>query len=58
MSQPDPLAEYVRQTVATDLQPDEVAALVAWYTALSKAVASIPAQDLKRVEPPLHSVPQ
>jgi hypothetical protein len=61
MAAPDPPAlpdAYVRRTIATELAPEEVAALVAWYEVLSAAVARFPADDLRRTEPPLRSVPR
>jgi len=49
---------YVRQTIAAELASDDVAALVAWYASLSAGVARFPADDLRRTEPPLRSVPR
>jgi len=49
---------YVRQTIAAELTADDVAALAAWYAGLSGSVARFPADDLRRAEPPLRSVPR
>jgi len=49
---------YVRQTIATELTSDEVAALAAWYAGLAGGVARFAADDLRRAEPPLRSVPR
>jgi hypothetical protein len=57
---PEPLAEHVRHVVtsAIELTPEEVDGLAAAYAALSRAVRGFPEQDLRRVEPPLRSVPR
>jgi hypothetical protein len=57
---PDPLAEHIRQTVTAnvELTPDEVNALVATYSALARSVRGFPEAELRRVEPPLRSVPR
>jgi hypothetical protein len=61
MAVPQPSAlpdAYVRQTIGAELAADDVAALVAWYAVLSAGVARFPADDLRRAEPPLRSVPR
>jgi hypothetical protein len=49
--------EEIRRLIGADASDAEVAALIDWYTAQAKLVAAFPAEDLKRVEPPLHSIP-
>jgi hypothetical protein len=49
--------EEVRQIVGVELSDAEAEALAAWYANLARAVAAYPAEDLKRIEPPLRSVP-
>jgi hypothetical protein len=36
---------------------DEAEALSRWYASIANKVAEYPAQDLKRAEPPLRSMP-
>jgi hypothetical protein len=57
---PDPLAEHIRQVVTSnvELTPAEVDALVATYSALARAVRGFPEQEVRRIEPPLRSVPR
>ena len=47
----------VRQIIGSPLSDAEAGGLAEWYAALSRGVAAFPESDLKRVEPPLRSVP-
>jgi len=49
--------DEVRQIVGVELSDAEAEALAAWYATLARSVAAFPAEDLKRTEPPLRSVP-
>jgi hypothetical protein len=49
--------EEMRHIVGADLSDAEAEALAAWYANLARSVAAFPADDLKRVEPPLRSLP-
>ena len=49
--------EEVRQIVGVELSDTEAEALAAWYANLARSVAAFPAEDLKRIEPPLRSIP-
>lgn len=49
--------QRVREVVGAELSDDEADALIAISTAMSRAVAAMPAMELKGVEPPLRSVP-
>jgi hypothetical protein len=49
--------EEIRRLIGAEASHSEVLALIDWYTAQAKLVADFPAEDLKRVEPPLRSVP-
>jgi hypothetical protein len=49
--------EEIRRLIGADVSQGELQALIDWYTAQARLVAAFPAEDLKRVEPPLRSVP-
>jgi cytochrome c553 len=49
--------EEMRHIVGADLSDAEAEALAAWYANLARSVAAFPGDDLKRVEPPLRSLP-
>jgi hypothetical protein len=49
--------EHIRQIVGAALSDQDAEALAGWYAGFSRGVAAFPAQDLKRVEPPLRSTP-
>ena len=49
--------DEVRQIVGIALSDTEAEALATWYAALARSVAAFPAEDLRRTEPPLRSVP-
>lgn len=50
--------ELVKQLIGVELTDDrETSALVDWYANLARSVAAFPQADLKKVEPPLRSVP-
>jgi hypothetical protein len=49
--------EEVRRIVGVDLSDAEAEALAAAYAAIARSVAAFPADDLKRTEPPLRSIP-
>ncbi len=47
----------MQRLLGVELTIDEAEALAAWYSSLARGVAAFPAADLRRVEPPLRSVP-
>ncbi len=47
----------VRRVVGVALSDAEVQALATYYANLARSVAAFPAEDLKRIEPPLRSIP-
>jgi hypothetical protein len=49
--------EEIRRLIGADMSQQELQALIDWYTAQAKLVADFNADDLKRVEPPLRSMP-
>ena len=49
--------DEVRQIVGGELSDAEAEALATWYANLVGSVAAFPAEELKRTEPPLRSVP-
>lgn len=49
--------QVVKEIIGAELTEQEVAALVEWYANLARGVAAFPGADLKKVEPPLRSVP-
>ncbi|HYW90724.1 MAG TPA: hypothetical protein VFB50_23345 [Chloroflexota bacterium] len=49
--------ECVRGILGAELSDEEADALVATSSALSKAVAAMPRQELRQVDPPLRSIP-
>jgi cytochrome c553 len=49
--------DEIRQMVGVELSEQDAEALAAWYAGFARGVAAFPAADLKRVEPPLRSVP-
>ena len=49
--------DAIRQVVGVELSDQDAEALAGWYAGFSRGVAGFPAEDLKRVEPPLRSVP-
>ena len=51
------LPQRVREIVGVELTDQEADGLAAWYAGLARGVAAFSATDLKRVEPPLRSVP-
>jgi hypothetical protein len=50
------LPQHVRDVVGVELSDQAAEALVNWYAGFARGVAAFPADDLKRVEPPLRSV--
>jgi hypothetical protein len=50
-------AEVVKQVIGVELTDQEASALIDWYAHLARSVAAFPQADLKKVEPPLRSVP-
>ena len=49
--------DEVRRVVGVELTDAEVEALATYYANLARSVAAFPAEDLKRTEPPLRSIP-
>ena len=49
--------EEIRGIVGVELSEQDAEALAAWYANFARGVAAFPAADLRRVEPPLRSVP-
>ncbi|HLZ28262.1 MAG TPA: hypothetical protein VKV73_13165 [Chloroflexota bacterium] len=49
--------DEIRRVVGLELAEQDVEALAGWYAGFARGVAGFPADDLKRVEPPLRSVP-
>jgi len=49
--------DEIRRVLGIELEEREVEALAGWYAGFARGVAAFPAADLKRVEPPLRSVP-
>jgi len=49
--------QEMQRLLGVELTIDEAEALAAWYSSLARGVAAFPAADLRRVEPPLRSVP-
>ena len=49
--------EEVRRIIGGDLSDAEAEALATYYANLARGVAAFPADDLKRTEPPLRSIP-
>jgi hypothetical protein len=49
--------EEVRRIVGVELTDGEAEALATYYANLADGVAAFPADDLKRTEPPLRSIP-
>ena len=47
----------MRQIVGVELSDAEAEALATYYTNLARSVAAFPAEDLRRTEPPLRSIP-
>ena len=55
---PEPaFGRMVKEIIGAELTDQEVSALVEGYATLARSVAAFPGADLKRVEPPLRSVP-
>jgi len=55
---PEPaLGQVVKEVIGDEATDQDVAALVEWYANLARSVAAFPRADLKKVEPPLRSVP-
>ena len=55
---PEPTSgQMVKEIIGAELTDQEVSALVQGYATLALSVAAFPGADLKRVEPPLRSVP-
>ncbi len=52
-----PSNDEIRQVVGIELSEQDAEALRGWYASFARGVAAFPAADLKRVEPPLRSVP-
>ena len=48
--------DMVRLLVGVEVDDTTAAALIEWYTNLSRGIAAFPEADLKGVEPPLHSI--
>jgi hypothetical protein len=54
----EPLSkDEIRTIVGIELSDQDAEALAGWYAGFARGVAAFPADDLKRVEPPLRSVP-
>jgi hypothetical protein len=54
----EPLSkDEIRAIVGIELSDQDAEALAGWYAGFARGVAAFPADDLKRVEPPLRSVP-
>jgi cytochrome c553 len=51
------MEDEVRRVVGVALSDAEVEALAAYYATLARSVAAFPADDLRRTEPPLRSIP-
>jgi hypothetical protein len=49
--------EEVRRIVGVELSDPEAEALATYYANLARSVAAFPAEELKRTEPPLRSIP-
>ena len=49
--------DEVRRIVGVELTDAEAEALATYYANLARSVAPFPAEDLKRTEPPLRSIP-
>jgi len=49
--------EEVRRIVGVELSDAEAEALATYYANLARSVAAFPADDLRRTEPPLRSIP-
>jgi hypothetical protein len=49
--------EDVRKVAGLELSDEDAKALAAAYASLARGVAAFPADDLRTVEPPLHSIP-
>jgi cytochrome c553 len=49
--------DEIRRIIETELSEQDAEALAGWYAGFARGVASYPPDDLKRVEPPLRSVP-
>ena len=49
--------DEVRRIVGVELSQTEAEELATYYANLARSVAAFPAQDLKRTEPPLRSIP-
>jgi hypothetical protein len=49
--------DEVRRIIGVDLTDAEAEALATYYANLARSVAAFPAEDLKRTEPPLRSIP-
>ena len=49
--------DEVRRIMGIELAEQDVEALASWYAGFARGVAAFPADDLKRVEPPLRSTP-
>ena len=55
---PEPTSgQMVKEIIVAELTDQEVSALVEGYATLARSMAAFPGADLKRVEPPLRSVP-
>jgi hypothetical protein len=49
--------DEIRQVLGVEISAQDVEALAAWHAGFARGVAAFPAADLRRVEPPLRSVP-
>jgi len=49
--------EEIRRIIGVELSAQDAEALAAWYASFARGVAAFPAADLRRVEPPLRSMP-
>jgi len=49
--------DEVRRIVGVELSQTEAEELATYYANLARSVAAYPAEDLKRTEPPLRSIP-
>jgi hypothetical protein len=49
--------DEIRRILGVEVSAQDVEALAGWYAGFARQVAAYPQDDLKRVEPPLRSVP-
>jgi hypothetical protein len=49
--------DEIRRILGVEVSEQDAEALLAWYAGFARGVVAYPQADLKRVEPPLRSVP-